>query len=285
MQLRIGLLVLAIGACADTHDVTLDDAGMSDARTDTTGACSAPPPAGCAIAGREPGCCEAVPPECVDGEWYCPRPEDMGWACETFRCGEPPECRGFPSNCRAMEAGCCGDETTLAECQFGRFVCPAGYVEEMACPPECPTGECEGRTEVACLANPGCVARYDDRCCSSCEPGPCADCVDPVFYECAERSSCGDPGVCSAPAPSACESEPPPCEDAVRVSDSSCNIPGCIPTVRCSDGPCEDTCRALRGDSCESFCFRDPPECPAGTVPEAEEGCFSDWCIAAEYCS
>ena len=290
MRFTSALLVLAFAACGESHPVELVDGGGVDARRDVGGDCADPPPPfACARPGAEPGCCEEVPPQCIEGEWFCPRPEDMGWACETFDCGGE-ECRGRPETCREIDpaTGCCGDETIAPVCVRGGWGCPPGAVPVSSCGDiACPEpGRCEALSERECVADDACIPLYDDRCCSTCEPGPCADCYEPVFYECATRSSVcegGGPMRCSFPSPGACMGETE-CGVANPISEERCDIPGCVVGERCGRDSCEVACRPITGDSCEAVCFLEPPECFGGKIPEVQEGCFTGWCVPAFVC-
>ena len=139
---------------------------------------------------------------------------------------------------------------------------------------------CAGLGEVDCLgAFPDCVPAYDDACCPSCDPGPCADCVNVVFAECRPLSTaCSGQVSCGFTPPWACEGGVAECPDGQR-----CNFqPGCV-ELTCAEGePCPGTilCAPVTASLCTPPpCDAVPPACPPGSFPEATNDCYTGFCV------
>lgn len=145
---------------------------------------------------------------------------------------------------------------------------------------------CEGLDEIPCLgAYPSCAPVYDDACCPSCEPGPCADCIDWQFHHCAPFEE-----VCDAPPPCgnatiwACSGGTPSCTGQAGNCGAD---PGCAQaTCSVESGPCPgDECHPVTAEICgPALCNAIPPTCPGGTLPEHEADCYTGWCIPADVC-
>jgi hypothetical protein len=148
-----------------------------------------------------------------------------------------------------------------------------------------PAGCADHNIYAECLAFGECVPIFDDRCCSSCFPGECADCIDYQFVGCTERLPPEPGGRCGV-APCgfipdwACEGGSPACDGGCFAQA------GCVNKQKCSGDVCEISCDAVSPDACGPVdCFSPPPRCFDGEVPEASEGCWSGACIPAWVCS
>jgi hypothetical protein len=145
-------------------------------------------------------------------------------------------------------------------------------------------GDCEPLGPAACLAA-GCVPTYDDSCCSTCEPGPCADCFSPDFYVCRSFEDACMAAFCSVTAAGGCEGTLPDCTTAFPMDEDTCDEAGCVPAVAPLGAPeLPPTCVPINAGSCTSGCFIEPAPCPDGTVPEADGSCFTGLCIPAFVC-
>lgn len=142
---------------------------------------------------------------------------------------------------------------------------------------------CTGLPPAACLAS-GCVPMFDDACCPSCPPGPCADCVHWMYEGCVppsaacSGSACGVAPTCTAPID---------CSSAHVNAVDACDVPGCVPAYPAGTGdpdPSTATCVPIHRDVCTALCRRFPPECPAGTFPEGDGFCYTDRCIPRFVC-
>ena len=141
---------------------------------------------------------------------------------------------------------------------------------------------CDGLGQTECLAAfPGCVPIYDDACCPTCDPGPCADCVNWQFYACVPAAS-----AC-APASPSCGQTPP---WACSGGSAQCPSGFCQGTIGCVAATCPigvgciEQCHPVSAGMCSVTCLADPPECPPGTVPEADGLCYTGLCIPADVC-
>jgi hypothetical protein len=143
---------------------------------------------------------------------------------------------------------------------------------------------CAGLGEVGCVAAfPDCVPRYDDTCCPTCYPGPCADCSNWAFYECVDGSACSQPNDCGVIPVWACNGVPADCPNGQPCGYT----PGCI-ELSCGEGdPCPGTfiCAPVTGDMCIVQCDGVPPDCPPGTAPQSDGFCYTGYCVPAEYCA
>ncbi len=149
---------------------------------------------------------------------------------------------------------------------------------------------CTTLSETGCLtAFPRCAPVYDDECCSSCDPGPCADCVSWRFQHCVDRelSDCepGTIGLCGFTPPWACSGGKADC------SSSQCNsMPGCVealPQDCPEDSICGPECHAVTAGSCGPLCEISGPSqpCPATTTREHASGKLTGYCIPSEVCA
>lgn len=151
-------------------------------------------------------------------------------------------------------------------------------------PPPPPPEPCEGLGAVACFGSLDCAPVWDDSCCPTCTDGPCADCTNPDYQGCIAFDGCRSPS-CGVVPSWGCGPAGPSCEGAFVVDDDSCSVAGCVPALVPRDAPAAmPVCVPLTGDSCTAFCEREPPDCPEGTVPEGDGGCFTDLCIPAFAC-
>ena len=307
-----------LGACSESH--TAGDGGGradggpvvdsgADAAVDGGGIC--PPifePISCMVRAAGRDCCEpAGEAECVGGRYVCTAP-----GAEEGRCGvDAPACGGGgcpevptpPCYAYDARAGCCdpADQTSMV-CVDGRWRCPDGYRSEEACAaddpmPVPPLFDCTAfDTFETCVQNAECVPIFEDTCCPSCHPGPCADCflAGYRFAACDMRvpvcEGVADP--CGVLPSGFCGDDPPDCSTAVVVDDRWCSIPGCVAFIdveRCPDGACDASqCVPLDRESCgEALCDRIPPTCPDGWRPLVVDGCYGDRdrCIPNDVCS
>lgn len=285
-RLLLASLLVGCGASHTSGDAgPPTDGGRADGGMDASSAdCTDPPPMSiCAVPGDMPGCCEPVPLRCVDGEWDCPDPSSMGWACESFDCGSPPTCPGPMPRCYDAREGCCGDEVPAGCAPPSGWLCPGGALEESECTSTC--AACAGLGWAACLRTAGCAATYDDACCSTCTPGPCADCTRPEFFQCASVSAaCGStPALCSQPAAWECGGAAPDCGDAFVVDGVVCSLPGCV--ARWPIGtPDMLSCAPVTAGTCEAACDIPAPDCGPDAIAEADGGCYTGFCVARTVC-
>jgi hypothetical protein len=136
-----------------------------------------------------------------------------------------------------------------------------------------------------CLQHGECVPIFDDRCCSSCFPGECADCIDYQFVGCTERLPPEPGGPCGV---TPCGFIPDwACSGGAPDCDAGCfALPGCVNKQQCTGDVCEISCGAISPDACGPVdCDAPPPPCFDGEVPEAQNGCWSGACIPAWVCS
>ena len=150
------------------------------------------------------------------------------------------------------------------------------------------SGGCGGLAEAACMASyPTCAPAYADVCCSSCTPGPCADCSDYEFYQCGPLEQICSTGACWLPPDWACAGETPPCPAITDPGgEYACDqAPGCV-VVACSpDVNCVETqCHPVTAASCTTACDAIPPSCPPGQVAEADGFCWTGFCMPAAVC-
>lgn len=160
------------------------------------------------------------------------------------------------------------------------------------CAPVVPIAPCLELSESECLAaHPRCAPVYDDTCCSSCNPGPCADCVSWQFVECIdyELSACvpGTIGHCGLTPTWVCSGGQADCSD---IEGSYCEqTPGCVRAELngCPAGePCDAECHAVTAGSCGPVCDPAPvPDCGAGKAPEIAGGAPTGFCIPASVCA
>ncbi|MFO0619717.1 MAG: hypothetical protein U0414_44445 [Polyangiaceae bacterium] len=144
---------------------------------------------------------------------------------------------------------------------------------------------CAGLGETQCLAAfPECAPVYDDFCCPTCTPGPCADCVNMQFYECQPAASVcsGAPLSCGVVSKENCAGLPATCESAYCPANAGC-VQVCEPDAngQCMAGPCHP----VTAGSCTSVCDGIPPNCPPGFVPEQDGTCYTGFCIPDQVCS
>jgi len=144
------------------------------------------------------------------------------------------------------------------------------------------TSMCAGLGEVACLGSyPSCVPIYDDSCCSTCNPGTCADCVKYVFHHCAEKAdACGKKPACGVVAPGDCNGTTTTCANQYCPANPGC-VAGCTPDGM---GGCSPECLPVTKGSCTIACAPPSPSCPPGYIPEANGGCYTGHCIVASTC-
>jgi hypothetical protein len=148
---------------------------------------------------------------------------------------------------------------------------------------------CSTLGETSCLtAFPRCAPIYDDTCCSSCKPGPCADCTSWKFFACIDRelSSCvpGMTGPCGQTPAWACKGGTASC------ASSQCDaVPGCIAAqpINCpEDAPCVPECHSVSAATCGPACEPGPiPLCPPGATAEYAAGSPTGYCIPSTVCS
>jgi hypothetical protein len=143
---------------------------------------------------------------------------------------------------------------------------------------------CSSFGETECLgAYPKCAPVYDDSCCPTCDPGPCADCEHYQFHHCAPfETVCGQsPMACGVTFGEACFGKPATCPNQYCGSN-----PGCVDACQVdSTGTCSPACRPVTVGSCTSVCNPPPPACPPGFVPEQDGTCFTGYCIPAGVCA
>ncbi len=149
---------------------------------------------------------------------------------------------------------------------------------------------CDGLAEVPCVAAfPDCVPVYDDACCPTCDPGPCADCVNYQYHHCVSvQDGClpEQPVVCGVIPSGACTGQAPSCGPP-GGSPTPCGAqPGCIeatcsPDVNC---PPDVECHPVIGGMCSTECDSVPPTCPTGTTAESDGFCYTGYCIPVEVC-
>lgn len=148
---------------------------------------------------------------------------------------------------------------------------------------------CSTLGETSCLtAFPRCAPIYDDTCCSSCKPGPCADCTSWKFFTCIDRelSSCvpGMTGPCGQTPGWACKGGTASC------ASSQCDaVPGCVaaqPFECPEDAPCVPECHSVSAGTCGPACEPGPiPICPPGASAEYAAGSPTGYCIPSSVCS
>ena len=133
-------------------------------------------------------------------------------------------------------------------------------------------------------AFPSCVPFYDDHCCPTCTPGPCANCVDWQFEGCTDAASaCSSAGPgCGVVPDWACEGGQANCPDG-----QPCNSrPGCTEEICALNQPCPGTflCTSVHAGICETQCDSVPPPCPPNAIAESDGFCYTGSCIAADVC-
>lgn len=150
---------------------------------------------------------------------------------------------------------------------------------------------CEAFDHVACLNNfPACVPVYDDACCSSCDPGTCADCIHLQFHHCAPKEQgCGSqPPPCGFVPDWACAGGQAACDIDPGGSPEPCGtVAGCVAAECSLDYDCETSpvCVPVTKDICgPSLCNTNAPSCPAGTEPQVKDGCFTTFCVPTALC-
>jgi hypothetical protein len=150
-------------------------------------------------------------------------------------------------------------------------------------------GPCTDLFEADCMASsPDCVPVYDDACCPTCEPGPCADCSNLEFHHCqAASEACDGMLTCGLVPEWACIGAPHVCPPITNPDDpyeceatAGCVVAKCSPDVNCV----ETKCAPVNGSSCTALCDSLPPSCPAGTTAEADGSCWTGFCIPAAVC-
>lgn len=224
-------------------------------------------------------------------------PDDAAFACRTPTA---------PGNT------CCYDDPVAGACVDGAWTCPSDRISAALCtgtagetcptvgpppppvdagaPPPPPldggTTDCTGLGPAACFADLDCAPLFDDQCCPSCSPGPCADCFDPAYVECVPFDGCRTP-ACGVVPSWGCVPTAPDCADATPTSVDGCSAYGCVPGYPPGEGDpsiADAICVPITGDSCTTACRRLPPTCPSGTVPEGDGSCYTDRCIPAFVC-
>lgn len=149
---------------------------------------------------------------------------------------------------------------------------------------------CDGLGHIQCLgAYPSCAPVYDDKCCPTCTPGGCADCINIDFDHCAPRSSVcdGQKPTCGLVPEWACNGGKADCNILPDGSPEPCHtVAGCIATYCSLDSPpcAGPTCAAATGGTCTALCDSVPPPCPEGMTAEANGGCYTGMCIDANLC-
>lgn len=231
----------------------------------------------------------------------------LGGDCE----GEAPACwRQFPRSC-------CDVSVDVATCVDGVWTCSGDDIPEPSCrrytatSPECavmppidggdvdggtppppppfdggPPSDCAELGPAACFAELDCAPLFDDACCPLCGPGPCADCVEPVYAGCIFFDDCRAPS-CGVVPSWGCFPSAPGCTGANPLTLTACDQFGCVPAYPAGAGApslADAECVPITGDSCTTACRRLPPECPTGTVPEGDGFCYTDRCIPAFVC-
>lgn len=153
--------------------------------------------------------------------------------------------------------------------------------------------DCAGLGEIACLgAYPSCVPVYDDQCCPACDPmGGCADCVNWGFHHCTtHENGClpEQPVECGLVPGWACVGGSASCEPATPLTKTPCaTVPGCVASFCPVDIACETdpVCIPVDKDLCGPVvCAVVPPNCPNGTTPAVEGGCFTGGCLLSTVC-
>jgi hypothetical protein len=213
------VLALLLGGCGQSHD--LED-------------CVEPAPAGCRNYDSTRGCCEAVPARCVDGDWVCPRPEEMGVACE--------------ETCGDAGASSCGGKSE-AQCIAAEDCAPV--YDDVCCPACTPTGACADCTQIEMYR----CAPKSEACdgAAVCGVAPTWACEDLTGYcamaMLASGHRCTEPGCVWVDFPSVepscgevrgdsceitCDVMPPPCGGGwVPEADHGCFTGNCIPESAC----------------------------------------------------
>lgn len=159
---------------------------------------------------------------------------------------------------------------------------PAADVTER----DVPGTACDGLSAGNCLAA-GCVPVFDDSCCPTCEPGPCADCTNIDWLGCRPASESPCAGGCGVAPEWVCTTAEPDCSTAHVVDQDSCDRPGCIPSFPSGEGTPDiatASCTPITADSCRVTCRRLPPTCPTGTYAEGDGSCYTERCIPNFYC-
>jgi hypothetical protein len=153
-----------------------------------------------------------------------------------------------------------------------------------------PPTACDTLGEPGCLdAFPDCAPVYDDTCCPTCNPGPCADCQNFAFDHCAPAID-----VCASAMPTcgtipawACTGGAPECPVIGQGGDYACDAtPGCVVASCSPDANCgnEHQCHPVGAGSCTALCDAVPPTCPVGFAAEANGSCWTGYCIPGEVC-
>lgn len=152
---------------------------------------------------------------------------------------------------------------------------------------------CDGLGEFACLgAYPSCVPVYDNQCCPTCDPtGGCADCVNWGFHHCGSHADgClpEQPIGCGVVPGWACTGGTAMCDPVSPATKTPCaTVPGCVASFCPINEACETdpVCVPAQKDMCSTaLCDAVPPDCPDGTVPEVEDGCYTGGCILSYLC-
>ncbi|MFO0591436.1 MAG: hypothetical protein U0441_28060 [Polyangiaceae bacterium] len=151
--------------------------------------------------------------------------------------------------------------------------------------------QCAGLDHITCLSSyPSCVPVYDDFCCPTCTPtGGCADCIDLQFDHCDdfENRCTGVPSQCGQTPDWACTGGQADCNiDPGGVTPCD-TVAGCLP-AQCSpileSCPASVVCHPATKGTCLVNCKQTPPPCPAGTWPEATDGCYTGYCVPENVC-
>ncbi|MGK0362129.1 MAG: hypothetical protein ACI9U2_004449, partial [Bradymonadia bacterium] len=197
------------------------------------------------------GGCGCVAGECV---WH------------TEECG-PCADADDDGTCDADDSDCNADGSLLA-CRRPAPACDPGTVPEI---------------------RDGC---YTDVCVTwaQCGVAPCADSDADGICD-AEDPACNPDGFVE------CDAIPPRCEAGlVPVAQGGCWTGECTTWAGCAaiepicredadnDGICNADDSNCNADGTLLMCRRVAPNCPAGTVPEVREGCYTDVCVTWAQC-
>ena len=151
-------------------------------------------------------------------------------------------------------------------------------------------GACETLGHAACVAAfADCVPIYDDLCCPSCDPGPCADCINYQFHHCAPYAKgCALNGPsCGRVLKEHCAGQVPSCGPVLGSpgpcgQSPGCTLADCPVNIDCDPPP---GCVPVTGGACTASCKSPPPACSPTMVPEANGNCWTGLCIMADVCA